>query len=542
VVRSPDTYPWHDQGWRAPPFNDLVIYQLHVGTFWGPDLGRRVATFLDVIDRLDYLIDLGVNAIEPLPIGEFASPRSRGYGGSDLFSPEMDYTLEGDQVAPYLPRVNAHLARHGKPPLTMEQLQVPINQLKALIDLCHLNGIAFLFDVVFNHAGSEIRGQEEGLWQFNRAGPLNGNDTLYFTDQDWTGPVFAFWKEEVRQFLIDNAVFFIREYHADGFRYDEASVIDHSSAEGWRLCQDCTGTARFIDPSAVHIAEYWGVNPWVVQSQEKGGAGFDATWNDGLRESVRNAVSAAARGRDAFVDLDAIANRLNRTDFPARWKAVEYVESHDEVYDGRGERIPALADGSDHRSWYARSRARVAAGLILTAPGIPMIFMGQEVLEDKQWSDDPAFHPGALIDWEGLERGDRALADHLRFTRELVRLRLRHPGLRGEGLHVMLADMNNRVLAFQRWVEGIGRDVVVIASLNEFTLYGYRLGMPRAGAWFEAFNSDVYDHWVNPQAAGNGGLIGAVGVGFHGLPASAELVIPANGLIVLTSDAGEGPN
>jgi 1,4-alpha-glucan branching enzyme len=538
IVRNPKNYPWHDADWRPPRFNDLVIYQLHIGTFWGPNLRGRVATFLDLVDRLDYLVDLGVNAIEPLPIGEFAAPRSRGYGGSDLFSPEMDYTLEGAEVDHYLPRVNAHLARHGQPALTLEQVRIPINQLKILIDLCHLKGIAVLFDVVFNHAGSEIRTHDEGLWFFDRADSSDPNHNLYFTDQDWTGPVFAFWKEEVRQFLIDNATFFLDEYHVDGFRYDEASVIDRSSPDGWRLLQDCTSTARYRDASAVHIAEYWNVNPAVVRTREQGGAGFDATWNDGLRENLRRAVESAARGREAWLDLHAVAASLRKPGFSALWRSVECIENHDEVYVGREPRLAALADGSDRRSWFARSRSRVATGLLLTAPGIPLLFMGQEVLEDKQWSDNPAFDAGSAIYWDGLG-SDRAMSDHLRFTRELIKLRLRHPALRGEGLNVFDVDPANRVLAFQRWVEGLGRDVVVVATFSETTLYNYRLGFPRPGRWLEVFNSDVYDNWVNPLVAGNGGEVEAWSEPMHSLPATSTLVIPANSLLVFATDTGD---
>src|SRR5262249_32190499 len=93
VVRDPSSYPWHDDGFRPPAFHDLVIYQLHIGTFFGPDRENRAAKFLDVLDRLGYLAELGVNAIEPLPIVEFANMRSMGYDGSDIFSPEMDYCV-----------------------------------------------------------------------------------------------------------------------------------------------------------------------------------------------------------------------------------------------------------------------------------------------------------------------------------------------------------------------------------------------------------------------------------------------------------------
>jgi len=95
------------------------------------------------------------------------------------------------------------------------------------------------------------------------------------------------------------------------------------------------------------------------------------------------------------------------------------------------------------------------------------------------------------------------------------------------------------VIAFHRWLDGIGRDVVVVATLSETTHYDYTLGMPRGGIWFEVFNSDVYDNWVNPMTAGNGGTVLAHGVGFHGLPASARLVIPANSVMVLATDRGD---
>jgi 1,4-alpha-glucan branching enzyme len=179
--------------------------------------------------------------------------------------------------------------------------------------------------------------------------------------------------------------------------------------------------------------------------------------------------------------------------FGGKWRGVQYVESHDEVYRGRGQRVARLGDGSNPRSWYARSRARVATGLVLTAPGIPMLFMGQEFLEDAQWADDPSHYPDLLLHWNGLDGGDPHMRDHLRFVSDLVRLRRGFPALRGDGLKVIVADDYNRVLAFQRWVEGEGQDVVVVASLNEGTLHGYRVGMPWTGRWREAFNSDAYD-------------------------------------------------
>jgi 1,4-alpha-glucan branching enzyme len=250
--------------------------------------------------------------VEPLPISEFNSPRSLGYDGSDLFSPEMDYTLEGDEVDPYLAKVNALFSRHGKRTITQRQLAVPINQLKVFVDLCHLEGVAVVLDVVYNHAGYQIGGQEESLWFFDWARGPDKNQSLYFTDREHTGPVFAFWKQEVRQFLIDNARFWFDEYHADGLRYDQVSVIVAENGEsGWRFCQDCTSTLRAHAPQRPNIAEYWPVDPWVPKPASEGGAGFDAAWTDGIRSSVRDAVAAAAGGRDAAVDLARVAGGLD---------------------------------------------------------------------------------------------------------------------------------------------------------------------------------------------------------------------------------------
>jgi len=539
IVRSAASFPWQDWSWRTPHFSDLIVYQLHIGTWYGPNRESRVAKFLDVLDRIEYLADLGVNAIEPLPVTEYSTPRSMGYNGSDLFSPEMDYQVGDGELDRYVALANRLLAQKGKSPLVRDVLAVGINQLKTVIDICHHYGIAVLFDVVYNHASGDIKDQSESIYFFDRAAGTNPNDSLYFTDQDHTGPVFAFWNQDVRQFLIDNAKFFLDEYHIDGFRYDQVTVIDRQNAgHGWLFCQHLTETLSRQDPSAINIAEYWGPEPAVVRARNDGGAGFDANWHDGLREAIRGAIGQASGGQGAWVDWQPVVNHLRAPGFRDAWRAVQYVESHDEVYRDREARIPSLAvGGRDTRTWYASSRSRVATGLILTAPGIPMLFMGQEFYEDKRWTDDPPNHRGALLYWEGLIH-DRTMIDFHRFTRELAWLRRRHPALRGEGVRTISMENGPRVLVFQRWVEGVGRDVVAVASLNESTLYGYRIPMPAPGQWLEVFNSDVYENWVNPIASGNGGFIQATGQSLNGLAYSASITVPANSIVVFARDQG----
>jgi 1,4-alpha-glucan branching enzyme len=128
------------------------------------------------------------------------------------------------------------------------------------------------------------------------------------------------------------------------------------------------------------------------------------------------------------------------------------------------------------------------------------------------------------------------MRDYLRFTQDLIWLRRRRAALRGEACRVFHVHNANRVIAFHRWLPDVGRDVVVVATLSESTWWSYRLGFPGAGRWLEVFNSDAYDNFVNPRVAGNARAIDALGLPAHDMPASAEIVIPANGLLAFARD------
>src|SRR5258708_846944 len=226
---------------------------------------------------------------------------------------------------------------------------------------------------------------------------------------------------------------------------------------GWSFCRDLTNTLRSVNPRLLQNAEYWPFefqnyprsSPSIVSPTGNGGAGFDVLQHDGLRSALRSAVGQAAQGQSAIVDFDAVARNLYPQGFAHGWQAVTCVENHDLVAAGRDPRIPALADGSNPRSWYARSRSRFATGLLLTAPGIPQLFMGQELLDDRQWSAHPKSSAN-LIRWNGLSTGgDPAMVNHLPFTQDLIPLRGKQPSLlwrKGNAVH----ETNpNRVLPFQ---------------------------------------------------------------------------------------------
>lgn len=533
IIRDTD-FPWHEQGYVTPPFHEFVIYQLHVGTFFTPNLPHKGGTFLDVARKLPYLAGLGVTALQLMPIQEFQTSFSLGYNGTDYFSPEMDFAVADADLAPYVDEVNELLDAKGLRQYRVDDLRGEMNQLKALVDLAHLHGLAVLLDVVYNHAGGDFG--DQSLYFFDRQDPAGGQwNSLYFSDKGHAGGlVFDFAKPEVRDFLIQNARFFLHEYRVDGFRYDQVSVIDHDGApEGWRFCQDLTFTLHVSRPAALNHAEYWSVNRYIVKAPPEG-AGFDTTLTDGFRIAIRDVIGNASAPDERPLNMTALAQSLWPDGFGEQWRFVQGPENHDIVYQGREQRIARLGDPEHPRSWFARSRARVATGLSLTAPGIPMLFMGQEFLEDKQWSDDFVSHRGLLLHWAGLDQGDAQMLDHLRCIRELLGIRRVTPGLRGQGFRVVHAHDQNRLLVFHRWVPGEGRDVMVAAHLANFTRVGYRIGFPDGGAWRELFNSDVYESWVNAGVMGNGGLVVAEPQPLHGFGYSASVVLPANSLLVFS--------
>ncbi|MFI1988732.1 alpha amylase C-terminal domain-containing protein [Actinoplanes sp. NPDC020271] len=540
LVVDDGVYPWHDQDWTPPAAADLIVYQFHVGVFSATDAQghdrrpHRTAKLLDAVQRVPYLAGLGVTAVQPLPVNEFQGEWSLGYNGTDLFSPEMDYCVDPHALPPYLDTVNDLLAAKGAGPLKFEQLAGQANQLKAFVDVCHRYGIGVIFDVVYNHAGGGL--DPESLDYIDLPEHPGDENNPYFSPEGWAGGrVFAFHRAAVREYLTANALMFLRDYHADGLRFDEVSVIDAKG--GWAFCQEMTGVLHGARPDATLIAEYWAAIPRLAVERPPGGMGFDLAYSDGLRDVVRAVVADRGEG------VGRLADGLRSPGW-----AYNCLENHDLVLDmddHRAPRIARLADGSNPRSWYARSRSRVANGLLLTAPGVPMIFMGQEFLEDKLWSDSPG-RTDRLIWWEGAVGVDRSgaggavgadkhMSDFLHFYRDLVAVRRSLPGLRGSGLNVYSVDEANRVVAFHRWVPGVGGDVVVVLTFSESALPGYRLGFPRPGHWSEVLNSDYYDNYPNVDVIGNAGAVVADGPPMHGLAQSATLTIPANALLVFRS-------
>jgi len=296
-IRSGTAYPWHDAGFVTPDFTDMIVYQIHIGTYAIRTPGVS-STFLDVIGKIPYLVELGINVLQPLPVDEVETDPSMGYDGADYFSPDFPYVVwDATALAGHLETINGLLEAKGLTPLLeLKDIESGHAQLKSLIDLCHVYGIAVAFDVVYNHAGGfTVNGalDDACLYYFDRVvNAGNNNDSLYFTDQDrgTGGLAFALWNSDVRQFLLNNALYYVEEFHADGFRYDEISILLSTNRDsGWSFCNDLTSTLRFVKPKLLQNAEYWQGEfndypksaPSIVTPVAEGGAGFDVLQHDG---------------------------------------------------------------------------------------------------------------------------------------------------------------------------------------------------------------------------------------------------------------------
>lgn len=155
LTRTTD-FPWHESAYVTPRFQNFVIYQLHVGTFFTPNPPGKGGTILDMARGIPHLANLGVTALQLMPIQEFQTEFSLGYNGTDYFSPELDFAVGGAALAPNVAEVNRLLATKGLRRYEVEHLGGEMNQLKALVDLCHLYGLGVILDVVYNHAGGDF--------------------------------------------------------------------------------------------------------------------------------------------------------------------------------------------------------------------------------------------------------------------------------------------------------------------------------------------------------------------------------------------------
>ena len=342
-------FPWTDNKWQVPEHHDLIIYELHTGTF------TPEGTFEAIIPRLRELKSIGVNAIELMPVAQFPGNRNWGYDG----------------VYPY-----AVQNSYGGP-----------DGLKKLVDACHNHGIAVFLDVVYNHQGPEGN-------YFNEYGP-------YFTNQYCTpwGDAINFdgeWSDAVREYYSENAIHWLNNYHIDGLRFDAIhAVFDNGAVHFWQLLADKVKKLRSeTNKDFFLVAESDLNSPRVVRDTQNDGYGFDAQWLDDFHHALYVLVNP--EDRDRYYDFGSIHQlaKAYKEGFVHSGEWVEFRKrkhgassagisgdrfvafnlNHDQVGNRpAGERLCMLVN---------RDRLKLAAAALMLAPYIPMLFMGEEYADE----------------------------------------------------------------------------------------------------------------------------------------------------------------
>ena len=457
VVHDPH-FDWGDDQFQMPAWNELVIYELHVGTFNAPDT-ERVGTFLSVAEKLPYLRDLGINCIELLPATEFPGSRSWGYNPANPFALESDY---------------------GGP-----------EAFKEMVKLAHQYGIAVVLDVVYNHFGPG----DLDLWQFDGWSENDGGGIYFYNDwraeTPWGNNRPDYGRPEVRQYIRDNALMWLQEYRCDGLRADAIAFIRNVKGEedpradlpdGWNLMRWINEEIDQTMPWKITIAEDLRGNPAITEATITGGQGFDSQWDGSFVYPIREALTTPA---DADRDMAAVAQAITQLYNDNAFHRVIYTESHDEVANGKG-RVPEEIMPGEAGHWFPKKRATLGAALVLTAPGIPMLFQGQEFLADG------AFVDSKPLNWQRVQEHGGLV----HFYRDLISLRRNlgghTPGLSGQHTNVFHIDDEAKLVAFARWADESNPEnaTVVLANFANQAHEAYIIGLPGPGHWQVRFNSD----------------------------------------------------
>ena len=448
LIVDPRAFPWGPaESWKMPPKEDLVMYEMHLGTFSAQIPGNG-SPFERAAKRIPYLKALGINCIQLMPANEFHGERSWGYNPSDLFATELSY---GGADA-----------------------------FKAFVRTCHTNGIAIVLDIVHNHYGPEnIAG-----WQFDRPGSETDGGIYFYADEErgtteW-GPRPDFGKPEVRAFIVDSVKMFLLEYRLDGFRWDSVHNIRYylagqrSNADGDRLLAEANDWMRKNRPDALRIAE--------DHAFDGGGVGFDAQWNSAFQATL----SSLVRCSDAQRDLTLFAEEIGRLN---GFSWVNFAECHDSAGDlNLHHRLPSYIDPADPDSPRARALALLAGGIALTVPGFPMLLQGFEMHDVDDFSDNtPVPWARAQSTHAGLVRANADLIHLRRNTKGFT------PGLKGEELRVTHCDNASGVIAYSRLQRNapVDRATVVVINFSGKPLKQFGVRFPSSGAWFCHYNSGL---------------------------------------------------
>ncbi len=503
IVYDHDAFDWENDAFTIASWNELIVYEMHIGTFHVKEEGHP-GTLDSAIEKLPYLQELGINAVEVMPIMEFAGDFSWGYNPAHPFAVASIY---------------------GGP-----------DAFKRFVKAAHRHGIAVISDVVYNHFGPS----DLSLWRFD-GWSENDKGGIYFYNDNRAGTPWGetrpdYGRGEVRRYLCDNALMWLDEYHVDGLRWDAITYIknilgsDSSPAndipDGWNLMQWINHEIHQRFPGKIGIAEDMKVNVWVTQSSGAGGAGFNAQWDSEFVNPIRQAIIARD---DNMRDVDAVCRAIGYQYDEDVFRRVIFTESHDEIANGRA-RVPEEIWPGKVDSWFSKKRSTLGSAITFTSPGVPMIFQGQELLEDRWFQDK------IPIDWARKEDE----AGIFKLYRDLIALRRNVAGntrgLCGQQFQIHHVDHGGKLIAFHRWdVSGPKDSVVVAVNLSNDNRDNYVIGFPRAGLWKTRFNSDSYNYgpnFANHQTAD----LETRDAGADGLPCSGEIGIGPYTVVIFSQD------
>ena len=520
---------WRDEFNHATPFphrvSDMVIYELHVGSLgFGQD---RPGNLEDAIALLDYLVALGVNAVELLPIAEATGTHTWGYGNSHHFAIES--------------------SAGGR------------EKFRHFVRACHRRGIAVIVDVVYNHY---VPDGDRAQWHYDS--PTDEHNIYFwyegvasdyekpdggYLDNLSTGFAPRFYEEMVRQLFISSAAALVLDFHVDGFRVDQTTsihaynvlhadgrAVGNANQAGAKFLRQLSRTLRLVRPTTILTCEDH--SDWVLVTEPPDGAGlgFDATWysnfyhnligDTGRGPECANLLRTAGMGGDGELAMDRFAACLEATGRDT----VIYHESHDEAgnseHSGRTLMVAIAAEKGatppegELRS-IAEARCRFVAGMTFLSAGTPMFLMGEEIGAVKDFT-----YAGFLENREDLY-GERAGRGQrlFRFYADIIRLRRRHRTLATPNIEIMHVHNADRVLAFHRWRGP--EHYLVIATLSDHGYPdGYTVPVPAdtTGAWKDVFSSDA-------QLYGGAGVSNPTDVDV--VDGKLTVKLPARGFVVM---------
>lgn len=431
-----DDYVWKHDDKPLPADRELVIYELHVGDFSGGEADPFArGQYIHVIEKLDYLCDLGINALELMPVKEYPGDHSWGYNPRYFFATESSYG--------------------------------PTEDLKRLIDECHARSIRVFMDGIFNHSEAES--------------PLTQIDHDYWyhhsprdPDNNW-GPEFnyEFYDEKLetypaRKFIGDTVRFWIQEYHIDGVRYDAARQIANYDFMHW-IVQEAKKAASM--KPFYNIAEHIPETSAITNVDGP----MDACWHDSYRYTLTTHICG-----DTF-DLEQLKDAIDckRQGFMGSTNVVNYLTNHDHNH--------IMAELADRKIFdeEAFKRAKLGAAILMTSVGVPLIWMGEEFGEYKYKTPDQA-----KIEWPLL--ANELNHGLFEYYKGLIALRENNQALYTENVSFFHENLEAKVLAYIRWNDE-GSRIVVVANFSDNFLAGYQLpDFPENGKWHEwTYNYDV---------------------------------------------------